>query len=166
MALSWKRISEIIYFFESFIILWSCIGMLILVFVNVLLRYLLAMNITWASELATYLLVLVVYVAVSVSIRNKSEVRLTIFHQAFPKYANISFLMGILLGIFACLLFIFLGFETVRFLRKINMNTPGMNIPAAIPYSIVIFGGILSFIRYIESFHRLITTEKLITEGK
>lgn len=150
MDIKWRVISNFIYKLERSIVICTMIIALTLVFINIILRYLFSENITWFSELATYLLVLSVYISISISIVENRIVRINLFETLFPKYKKYSRNLEKVIGLLVGGIFIFLGFKVIFFFNSISMKTPAMNIPYIIPYSIIIVSGILIALRYIE----------------
>jgi TRAP-type C4-dicarboxylate transport system permease small subunit len=117
-------------------------SMAILVFVNVVCRYVFSFSLVWAEEISQYLMVWVAFLGAGLAFRQGRHVAVELLQQSFGDKKRVVLRAGIGL---ACLVFMlaltWLGAEFAWFAR--DMETPVLNIPLAIPYSAVPIGAAL-----------------------
>ena len=109
--------------------------------VNVFTRYLFNSPIPWAVELARYCFVGVIFLGAIYVMRENGHIGLDIFIGMLPKKLNKAIIFfGRIVSI------IFLVVFTVQAVRMTHMNvnvvSAGMQIPMAIPYSVMIISGV------------------------
>jgi TRAP-type C4-dicarboxylate transport system permease small subunit len=109
--------------------------------INVFLRYLFNSPIPWAVELGRYSFVGVIFLGTSYVMRENGHIGLDIFIGMLPEKLNrvVVFIGRIIVMIFL-VTFIIQAFRMT--LTNINVQSAGMLIPMAIPYSFMIIGGV------------------------
>jgi TRAP-type C4-dicarboxylate transport system permease small subunit len=119
--------------------------MTVLVFMNVVCRYIFNFSIIWAEEVSQYLMVWVVFLAAGLAFREGRHVAIEMLQDRLPSRTQ-----GITRHIVALLLILFmgilivLGFQFARFAW--DQETPVLNIPLGIPYLAVPIGALLLMI--------------------
>ena len=109
--------------------------------INVFTRYLFNSPIPWAVELGRYCFVGVIYLGAIYVMRENGHIGLDIFIGLLPKKLNKAIVFfGRIVSI------VFLIVFTVQAVRMSHMNlnvvSAGMEIPMAIPYSVMIISGV------------------------
>ena len=109
--------------------------------INVFTRYLFNSPIPWAVELGRYCFVGVIFLGAIYVMRENGHIGLDIFIGMLPKKLNTAIVfIGRIVSV------IFLAVFTVQAVRMTLMNfnilSAGMEIPMAIPYSVMIIGGV------------------------
>ena len=114
-------------------------SMAVLVFVNVITRYLMNYSIIWVEELTQYEMIWVAYLGAGLAFREGRHVAVETFQDVLPTMPRrilrwlIWFAMVVFLGTLTVL-----GFMIVAFTW--NQETPVLNVPAGLPYLAVPMG--------------------------
>jgi TRAP-type C4-dicarboxylate transport system permease small subunit len=116
--------------------------MVLLVFMNVVSRYIFNHSIIWAEEVSQYLMVWVAFLGAGLALRQGRHVAIEILQDRLPSKARrmTRHLVALLLILFMGILII-LGFQFARFAW--DQETPVLNIPQGIPYLAVPIGALL-----------------------
>jgi TRAP-type C4-dicarboxylate transport system permease small subunit len=126
--------------------------MLIVVFWQVFVRFVLNNANSWSEEMARFLNVLLVYVSCAYAVRFKDHIQIDVMIKVFPAVIRpfLTYLGQVLVLIF----FIFLtvkGFELAVSVAAVDRTTPGLGINAGYMYFVAPIGFTFSSIRMIEN---------------
>ena len=131
---------------------WALIGMaavmVVLVFLNVVCRYIFNFSIIWAEEVSQYLMVWVAFLGAGLALREGRHVAIEILQDHLSSNARrvirhcVASLLILFMGILAVL-----GFQFARFAW--GQETPVLNIPLGIPYLAVPIGALLFMVHLI-----------------
>jgi len=132
--------------------------MLIGVITQVLNRFIPELRAPWALEFNTFMFSTFVWIGLSISIKENSQVGLTIFTDFLPKKAREQFsvIQMLLFGIYLICVG-FLAFKYLIYVYCCNINTPAMRAPMYIIRSPLVIGCALSLYRIVE---RLVSLHK------
>ena len=116
--------------------------MVLLVFMNVVSRYIFNHSIIWAEEVSQYLMIWVAFLAAGLALREGRHVAIEMLQDRLPATARriTRHFVALLLIVFMGILII-LGFQFVHFAW--DQETPVLNIPLGIPYMAVPIGALL-----------------------
>jgi TRAP-type C4-dicarboxylate transport system permease small subunit len=126
--------------------------MIILIFSQIIMRYIFNYSIVWSEELARYLFVWLIYLGASLGIKNDSHLKVDVVYMIVPKklHKYIQLFSNI----------IFLGFTLVIFRQGIplvydmlfvrNQLTPALQIPMGAIYTIIPFAALLMSLRLLQ----------------
>lgn len=120
----------------------------LLLFVNVVLRYVFLMPISWAEEVSLYLLVWIVFVGASVAIRTRGHIAVDLLPMVLPaalRRVLMIFVGFVTLG-FLAVFFYYSGLHTLRVYNS-GQVTPVMQAPMWLTYFAMPFGSALMFLR-------------------
>jgi len=139
-----KAISRI----EEISILILILSSLIVVFINIMLRYLFSTGFVFAEEYARYTMVLLVYLAVSQAVKRGTMIKVDIVSNMLKRgniaiilLSNIfSFIMGAILVIF--------GLQFTVYQYHTGQESIAMRLPMYIAFAVVPLGGLLMCFRY------------------
>lgn len=129
----------------------------LLLFINVVLRYLFLAPISWAEELTLYLMAWIVFVGSSVAIRTRGHIAIDLLPLALSPLARrrlalaITFLMLVFLGVF----FFYSAEHTLR-VRSVSQVMPVMQSPMWLAYLAMPVGSALMFLRSSQLIWRLV----------
>ncbi len=124
------------------IIVIMMVGMVGLVFINVLSRYLLNTSIVWAEELSQFLMVWIVFLGAGLGFREGRHVAVEFFQDLLPVQLRHRVRVGIFVGLVLFLLgLLVLGLRYAHFAA--DQQTPVLNISYAIPYLCLPLGALL-----------------------
>jgi TRAP-type C4-dicarboxylate transport system permease small subunit len=133
---------------ESSMLIALSILTVIVVFVQVVMRYIFGSSLVWSEELARYAFIWMIYIGVSYGVKRQAHISVDAFALLFKRKgkfilslcANIAFL------IFAVILTYF-SFEVVG---QMNSTSPAMTIPMKWVYAAPMVGLLLTTIRVIQ----------------
>jgi C4-dicarboxylate transporter, DctQ subunit len=122
----------------------------ILLFVNVVLRYVFKSPTTWAEEIIRYAIVWVTFIGSSVCARNKLHVGIDIFVANMPiKIKKMLLILADLFSAFFCLFITFYGFQNTMLVVDTAQRSPAMLMPMWIVYISMPIGAFLMTIRFL-----------------
>ena len=126
---AWKFIEKN---FEKWFLIISLVAMVLIIFMQVVLRWFHAATV-WAEELARYIMLYQVWIGASYAVREDAHIRITA-------------LIGKLTGE---------GVLLVKEIAIMGQVSSAMRIPMTIPYASVPLGGALMSIRLLDRYYRL-----------
>jgi TRAP-type C4-dicarboxylate transport system permease small subunit len=116
--------------------------MSIVVFSQVVYRYVLEAPLPWSEELARYLMVWLVLLGASLGVRHKALIGMEALVNIFPAWLK-RFSVETVLVVSLAFLAVVVYFGTRLAIMNHSQVSPAMEIPMSIPYAAVPVGGIL-----------------------
>lgn len=144
---------------QTFAVLGLSLGVL-LTFINVVLRYMFDMSLTWASELTNYLFIWSALFGAAYGFKHGAHISVTILIERFPAYATKFFLIfanilsALYLGILA-----YFGYLLVLMLVDFGEMSVDLDIPMWIPHLVLPAAFLLAGYRVVEKIVELIRTK-------
>ena len=140
------------YHLEEIFLLPSLVFSVVLVFMQVIMRYVFGNSLSWSEELARYLFVWQIWLGVSYSARNMTHLRITLIKDRLSAKAQKILELAITLiwisfGIFIA----FKGCTLVMKVAKFNQLSPALQLPMMYVHMAVPVGCGLMVIRLIEN---------------
>ena len=132
-----KLIDIIIFFLFSL--------MVIVVFMQVILRYLFDMSLAWASEFSQYAMVWMTFLGAALAVKGRDHTRVDYFIQLFPRawYKYINVLINVVIMIFL----IFLIYTSLPVVKAAMQDiTPGLGIPYGLVSLSLLVGEVLMIV--------------------
>lgn len=128
----------------------------LLLFANVVLRYVFLAPISWAEELSIYLIIWIVFVGGSVLIRTGGHIAVDLLPLALtpPLRRQLQILVLGLALVFFAAFFYYGGIHTLR-VRSAGQLTPIMLAPMWLTYLAMPFGSLLMFLRTSQNLWRV-----------
>ncbi len=123
----------------------------LLVFIQVVLRYVFNNSLVWSEEIARYLIIWLILIGSSIAVREKAHATVdavVAFLPPLPK--RIFSILANLMGIVFCFILVRSGTITVSNVVEFGNVTPAIGISMAIPYLSVPVGGALMLYRFIQ----------------
>jgi C4-dicarboxylate transporter, DctQ subunit len=146
-----KRLNDVSNNLERTFLAGAIIFASLLLFVNVVMRYVFNMSIYWAEELVRYLLVWMIFIGASQVTLSGGHVAVDILLRCLPKRAKY---FHVLVVSIACIVFfILLGYyslEQALRVKSAHQVSPAMEFPMWIAYASMPVGALLMLIRYIQ----------------
>ena len=136
---------------EEFIIVPLIFAMSIIIFIQVIMRYVFQNSLTWSEELARYLFVWLVYFSVSFTARRQKHIRIDAAINLYPK--KLRPYIDILSEIIVLAFSIFIAVTGVTVYQKIAWSgqmSPAIGIPMQIVYAAPMVGMALTAIRQVQ----------------
>ncbi|KXL54025.1 sialic acid TRAP transporter permease protein SiaT [Anaerotignum neopropionicum] len=146
---------------EEFFIIPLMFLMSIIIFIQVIMRYVFQSSLVWSEELARYLFIWLVYFAVSHTARREKHIRIDAAINLYPKKLRpyVEILSELIVLAFA----IFIATTAVTVYHKITWSgqlSPAMRIPMQFVYAAPLIGFILTAIRQAQCILRRIKALK------
>ncbi|UOR11363.1 TRAP transporter small permease [Halobacillus amylolyticus] len=143
----------------SFLTIILFIAMTIMVFTQVVLRFVFDSSIIWAEEFSRYAMVWLAFLGATIGIRHEEHTRIDFFLKLLPK--KLKKLMEIVNKI---LCVIFLGvityYSIIMFESTFSLLTPAMKIPIGLVHSILPATGIIMIVYILIQIVDIIKFEK------
>lgn len=136
---------------ELSICLATMIAMTVIVFAQVVGRYVFSYSFSWSEEVARFLIVWVTFGGSAYAFRKGAHIGVTAVVNALPE--NLSFYVKFLSRILTIIFFIVLGYygwEHTAHQFAIGQVAPATRLPVAIPYSAIPIGSLLVILRLID----------------
>lgn len=146
-----KKLNHFIDHIEEYFTVFSLIAASLIVFVQVVLRYLFNTSLIWSEEIARYLIIWVILVGSSIAVREKAHASVDVVVSFLPSLPKKIFSIIInLIGVIFCIALIWSGSVTVSNVIEYGNVTPSLGIPMAIPYLALPVGGLLMLYRFLQ----------------
>lgn len=114
-------------------------SMALLVFVNVVTRYVLNHSIIWVEEFTQYEMIWIAYLGAGLALREGRHVAVDTLQDLLPQRARHALRTAVALAMLVFMVvLVVLGFQIVAFTW--NQETPVMNLPTGLPYLAVPIG--------------------------
>ena len=150
---------------EEFIIVPLIFAMSVIIFIQVIMRYVFQNSLTWSEELARYLFVWLVYFSVSFTARRQKHIRIDAAINLYPK--KLRPYVEILSEVIVLAFSIFIAVTGVTVFNKIAWSgqmSPAMGIPMQFVYAAPMIGLALTAIRQIQTIVQKVKALKNNTE--
>ncbi len=110
----------------------------VIVFVQVVSRYVFSRAITWSEELSTIAMVWAVYLGAAIAMRKRFHIRILVLVRLMPRsMAVATVIIGDILFLVFCALMLWFGFEYLSLLWTRESRSPALGVNQLYPHSIV-----------------------------
>jgi len=146
-----KRIGAIFNNMEEYFCGIALLSTLVILFFNVVLRYVFQASTTWAEELIRYLMVWIAFIGCSICVRKGIHVGIDFFLQFVNTTGKILInrIVNLICVIF-CGLMTYYAWQLVQFNLNTGQVTPALGIPMYIPYLAAPVGFFLMTVRFFQ----------------
>lgn len=145
-----KKLISIYNKLEEYFLVYSMILMVIVVFIQVICRYILNSSLSWSEELVRYIFVWQVWLGASLGMRINEHIRVDMFVKKLPEAAQkVLDLLIILLLLWFYGFLILYGFRYLQSVIAKNMTSTALQIPLAYVYASLPIGSLVIAIRYV-----------------
>ena len=142
--------------FEEYFVVWTMALMTLLVFLQVIMRYVFSASLSWSEELARYVFLWLSWIGASYAVKERSHFRVEMFADMIKGAARKRFEYFILIVWF---LFSFalawLGTDLLMFLYETEQTSAALEMPMTWPYASVPVGCALMCVRLIVEIWKL-----------
>ncbi len=122
-----------------------------MIFIQVVIRYVFSGSIIWAEEFARYGIVWFVFLGSSLAVRENAHASVDVLVGLLPpKAKKIMEIVGLLISIAFCIIITWYGIGLAMRVQQMGNITPALRIPMHIPYLAIPSGCVLMAIRYIQ----------------
>lgn len=123
----------------------------LMIFLQVILRYVFSYSIIWVEEFARYSIVWFVFLGASLAVREGKHASVDVLIRLLPPRAQKFFdVLDILISILFALVIAWFGFRMVVRIQQIGNITPALRIPMYIPYLAIPIGALMMTWRFLE----------------
>ncbi|MFM1655139.1 TRAP transporter small permease [Brevibacillus sp. B_LB10_24] len=145
---------------EVFLVL-TMVAMVVLIFAQVLCRYVFESSLSWSEELARYIHIWQIWIGASFAVRKREHIKVEAFKNLFNETGRkcIDFIAIILWFCLAVFLAV-AGTSLVTTILSKGQSSPAMQLPMWLVYSAIPLGGLLMSIRLIQQLYFLFKPEK------
>lgn len=139
----------------------------VILFINIVLRYLFKSGTSWSEELIKYLMIWTTFIGASICVRKGDHVSIDLFVGCISQRARKAAELAVY---FVSLLFTaamaYYGVRTVLFTINTAQVSPALQIPMWIPYLAIPLGFMLMSLRLIQRITQLIKDTHYKAEGE
>ena len=136
--------------FEDLFCAVSLLTAAVVLFVNVVLRYLFSASTSWAEELIRYLMIWITFIGGSICVRRGAHIRMDFLLTMLPRSvaAALTRLVYLAAAGFCAALFWY-SVRLVAFTVELHQTSPAMGVPMWIPYLAMPLGSALMTLRFL-----------------
>ncbi len=123
----------------NFIVIICVIGMVAVIFLQVICRYIFKSPLSWSEELARYFFVWITFLGAAICAREKGHIGMDyLVNKLNTKYAKIIEIIGLILIILVCIIIAFASIETVTV--NFGQKSPALNLNMGLVYLAIPIG--------------------------
>lgn len=157
------KIDQVLSKIEEFIVGYALLLVIIVMFTNVVLRYIFRSALPWGDEFSRYLNILAVYVGVSAGVKHEAHVGVSAFvdlvlPKSWKKYVTV--IAQVVVMIF-CIALAYLGYVLTMAQFEMNQLSPALRMPIGFVYASVPLGMLFSVIRSIQKIKLTLTNNEI-----
>lgn len=151
---------------EEWILIFSMILIILLVFIQVLARYIFNVSVGWNAELSRYILIWITWISTSYAIRKREHIRINLVVERLPPSVQkgIEVIVILLFGCFAAAMAV-VGTEVVMDLQLMGQKTSTLGIKMWVVYLIIPIGGVLMLTRLVQQLYFVFTNQTGLAEN-
>ena len=122
----------------------------LILFVNVVLRYVFSASTSWAEEMIRYLMIWITFIGGSVCVRHSAHIRMDFLLTLLPRsVANLRTRVVYLIAAGFCGALIVYSWQLVEFTIEMEQTSPAMGVPMWIPYLAMPLGSALMVLHFV-----------------
>lgn len=124
------------------------ISIIVLIFIQVITRYVFSYSLTWSEELSRYLFVWMIFLSLNLTIRDNLPIRIDFIDEFLPTKPKK--VIGIFVKILTSIILIVFSFSAYKLtLLGTSSTSPALNVPLIFIYIAMPIGYALSFVETI-----------------
>ncbi len=139
------------------------IAFTVVLFIQVIMRYVFNNSLSWSEELARYIFIWMVFIGISYGAKQMKHLKIDVFLSVFPKKVRpylVIFADVVVLALSAVI--VYSAWITVQNYIKIGVKSPALHAPYWFIYSSCLVGYALTFFRQIQT---IVYRVKLMKNG-
>ncbi|NCB94790.1 MAG: TRAP transporter small permease [Clostridia bacterium] len=141
---------------EEYFCVWTMAIMTVIVFIQVVMRYVFSNSLSWSEELARFIFLWLSWIGASYAVKERSHFRVEMFANMIKGKSRIYFEYMILIVWFVFSFFLaWQGTMLLIFLQETGQESAAMQIPMTWPYASVPIGCALMCTRLIVELYKL-----------
>lgn len=145
---------------EESVLVWLMIGISCIMFLQIIMRYLFNMPLTWPEELSRYLWIWTVFFSMSYSIKVGNVLRVDVVTEFLPPH--LKKILEIVLQSVSLVIYAVFSYYSVVVLKSLIVSqrvSPALRIPMYLVYIVVCIGFFFSTIRTVQLMLKLVRTK-------
>lgn len=145
-----KKLISIYNKLEEYFLVYTMVLMVVIVFVQVIFRYILNDSLSWSEELVRYIFIWQVWLGASLGMRINEHIRVDMFVKLLPSAPQK--VMNVLADILVLAFYVFLivyGFEYLASVIAKDMTSTALQLPLSWVYASLPVGSAIIALRYV-----------------
>ena len=147
-------IKKLVHFYnkaEEYLLVYTLMLMVIIIFMQVIMRYVFNSSLSWSEEFARYLFVWQVFLAASIGVKNNNQIRVEIFTSKIKglKSKQILELFINILMIALYVVVLIAGYKSFSSIVEKNVVSIALRIPMSLVFSALPFSAVIIIIRLV-----------------
>lgn len=162
------NIRETINKLEEWIVVISIVGMTIMAFLQVVVRYVLQLPLMGPDEISRMFQIILTYIGCAVAVREGSQISIDIMNYIFKKPGSQRIINIIVnsIGIIFTFVFLYFFYGLFTYALKSQQASVYLRIPLAIPMGSMFVGMLLMLVHYLERIFKEIKYLSFIIKGQ
>ncbi len=138
----------------------------LIVFTNVILRYVFKSGTSWAEELVKYLMIWITFIGSSICVRKHAHVSIDFFYEMLPvKSKRLATIVVDIIALFFTVSMAFYGSKLVIFSISTGQVSPALQLPMWIPYVAIPLGFVLMSLRLAQNLYAQVFMKVHVSES-
>lgn len=137
---------------EKYFITAGLIFISLLVFLQVVLRYVFNTGILGSDEVARFLFVFITWIGASLSVKEKEHINITILSDLLPNSKKFTDVFSTAVCLAMCAFLIVSGLDMIEIIQQNKQMSPVLKVPMAAAYAIIPLSAFLMGVKYIRQF--------------
>lgn len=152
-----KKLISVYDKLEEYFLVYSMIAMVLVVFVQVIFRYIINDSLSWSEELVRYMFMWQVWLGASLGMRINEHIRVDMFIKKLPHLGRkVTDTVVTVMILFFYGFLIWYGFLYLKDVMAKNMTSTALRLPLAAVYVSLPLGSLIIALRYIGELGHLI----------
>ena len=152
---------------ERYILIFLSILAVIIVSLQVFMRFIIGSSLVWSEELARYIFIWMIYIGISYGVKKQRHIKVDAMLMLFKARGKVILnIIGNLLFLIFCLVIIIYSFKVVEQIFAWGRLSPALSLPMGYIYCAPLVGMILTCIRLIQQMVSQIQRIRLGEEEK
>ena len=147
-----KFIRRLLSRFEEILMMTSLSAIVIVMFIQVVMRYLFKNSLSWSEEISRYFFIWMTFLGMSYGLQTKSHLRIDFFENFFPILRKPFEYIGDIFFVGFSIYMLSPSVGVLQMLWKTYQTSPAMEIPMFFVYLSLLVGFILILIRVAEKY--------------
>lgn len=141
MAIALKQLGKFYNKFEEYLLVTSLIVTTLLIFAQVIMRFVFNSAFSWSEELGRYIFIWQIWLGASIAVREGVHIRVEIlFGLLKGKAAIVAEIVADLIWFAFCVFLVLNSFELMEYLIKTHSVSPAMQMPLSFAYASIPVG--------------------------
>lgn len=141
-------------YFEESVMLVLLGTMLILMGLQVFMRYVLARSLSWPEEMIRFIFIWFVFIGMSYCVRENIHLRVDLLEIGVPRLKKALNVVQDLVFFAFCAYMIRPALAGIGMLMRNGQTSPAMDIPMSLVYASLLLGFVLTMLRFVQKWYR------------